>query len=216
MFSLVKKDYYINRAAIIGMLGMTIIGMIFILEFTYFVVISTLVINLFYYDNKTKIGVFSSSLPITTLAIVKGRYVFILFLATLLLVFQWGISLLFNNFILDASSHPYIYQWEDPIIILSVVLVMIAVLVPLFYLFKSLYLTLTIQFLLLLVFFMKIFDVVFQGQDGIYLDNQTILLPPFIREIIPFQTVPVIAVTAIVSYYLSIHLSSRLLQRRLR
>ncbi|WP_112179645.1 ABC-2 transporter permease [Paraliobacillus zengyii] len=215
MFSLVMKDYYIDRSVLVGMLVLPILGMGFILEFTYFLLIGSIIISLFYSDSKTKIEVFNTSLPITSLAIVKGRYLFILLLAIFLLVFQWGIALIFD-FTLNISS-PYHYQWEDLIIILSVVLGMTAVLVPLFYLFKSLYLALTIQFLLLLTFSITVFEVVFQVQDGwIYFDNQTILLPPFIREIMPFQGLPVIAVIAASSYYLSIHLSSRLLQKRLR
>lgn len=216
MFSLVMKDYYIDRSVLVGMLVLPILGMGFIMEFTYFLLIGSIISSLFYSDSKTKIEVFNTSLPITSLASVKGRYLFILLLAIFLLVFQWGIALIFD-FTLNISS-PYHYQWEDFIIILSVVLVMTAVLVPLFYLFKSLYLALTIQFLLILTFSITVFEVVFQVQDDgfYYFNNQTILLPPFIKEIIPFQTLPVIAVTAVVSYYLSIHLSSRLLQRRLR
>ncbi|WP_117161677.1 ABC-2 transporter permease [Paraliobacillus sp. X-1268] len=214
MFSLVMKDYYIDRSVLVGMLVLPVLGMGFIMEFTYFLLIGSIIISLFYSDSKTKIEVFNRSLPITSLAIVKGRYLFILLLAIFLLVFQWVIALIFD-FTLNMSS-PYHYQLEDLIIILSVFLVMTAVLVPLFYLFKSLYLALTIQFFSLFIFSSTVFSVVFQGRESIHFDNQTILLTPFIQDIIPFQPVPIIAVAAVVSYYLSIQLSSRLVERRLR
>lgn len=134
MYPLIKQNLLITSA-------WSYVTILIIIAFSYIVtlppifslliIVMSLLITLFYYDDKNKVNPFLISLPIAKKSIVQSRYVTMVYLSIMLLFYQWLLMFLFST-----DSH-YIYNWRDAITVISILLIMNAIYIPIYYLLRS-------------------------------------------------------------------------------
>ncbi|MDL4841093.1 ABC-2 transporter permease [Aquibacillus rhizosphaerae] len=173
-------------------------------------------IHLFYYDGKSSVNRYIVSLPIKKSTVIRGRYLFILIITIVLMSVQWFVHFLFvyTNSIIE----PYLFQWQDMVILLSISLILFALAIPMYYLFRSFMVVVTVQFVIFgvgaMAFSNLLLESKFGDSMGFYIDNKTMFLASWLENTITIQPYMLVSVGAFVCYFLSMKLSEWILIRK--
>lgn len=217
MFSLLKKDYYVQNwvsysSLAIGLIALYIVNIPPIFLFSTFFL--SLLITLFYYDDKNKTNRYFGSLPVSKKKMVLGRYIFLAGLAMVLLLFQWMVTLYIPQ-VLPISR--YTFDWRDTIVLYAIALVMVAVGSMILYSFRSFLLSTSI---LLVLYFISTFMLfapllkVLGMTDYIYfneMDHGFVLL---VEKYISFQPYLVLIAAAFLVYYIFLKVTQWIVSKR--
>lgn len=113
----------------------------------------TFLISLFSYDYYYKVSRFFKSTPIHPSKIILSRYVScLMFIVSLVLLQILFMSINYWNL---YSELYYFYTWQDIIIVLSLGVIFVSIFIPIFHLFKSIYLSLSI---IIVIFFVGMYQ----------------------------------------------------------
>ncbi|NAP01434.1 hypothetical protein FRY77_36445 [Halomonas sp. MG34] len=182
--------------------------------FVFNVYVMTILIGLFFTDQRSKSRLYMSSLPVKRASIVKGRYVSILMVSIFFIFYQglWGrvLSLLFEN-------NYYIYSWKDMLVLLCMAALIEAVAIPIYYGLTSF--LMATGGLAFLYFFSIIFslppltNVLGMEREIIFndLDPGFVLL---VEKYIPFQPYITLSLVTAILFYLSLKLSELLFVKK--
>ena len=218
MYSLLKKDYYTHNwvsyfSLAIGLVVFYIIHIPPVFLFT--ISFLSLLITLFYYDDKNKTNRFFISLPVSKKKFVRSRYVYLACLAIVLLLFQWIVALSIPNSLTIPSN--YIYDWRDIIILYAIALVLISVGGFIFYALRSFLLAVSIFLLLYLIGTIALLDPltnVLDMTEYIYFNEMDQGLVLLAEAYIPFQPFIVTIIVAFALFYISMKLVERIFSKR--
>src|SRR5699024_9488935 len=119
--------------ALIPIAYLSIAMPVFAVSYAFFPAIIT---DIFYYENKSRSNRYFVSLPVTGKTIVQARYVFFLVFFIFIVLFQWGTAYGIDWI---RGETDYIYNWKIAIVVYGLGLVIAALILPLFYFFKSFY-----------------------------------------------------------------------------
>ncbi|PAV30947.1 hypothetical protein CIL05_04325 [Virgibacillus profundi] len=213
MLQLIKQDLFINT-------WITYLSILLFLSITYFVFLPpifmfiatalTLIIALFYYDDRANVNKFLRSLPIQASQVVKRRYQSIMLLSICIILYQWIIGYAIISF---TDLDRYIYGWKDIIVCFSIGVIIIAITVPFFYLFRSF--TLSVGCLMVLLMLGSYYSltplVTVLELEEVIIFNE--LDPGFVlvvEKYIPYQPFIILVLASVVIFYLSMKLSQLL------
>src|SRR5690625_1424383 len=118
-------------------IGIMIVMMVrFVIEiaesFIFIVAFFALVFSLYTYDDRNHVHRFIISLPVKKADIIRGRYIYSLFIIIILLFVLWGWMGLLSLSPLLTDSH-YVYHWRDMIVMFAIGGLMISFGSPLLY-----------------------------------------------------------------------------------
>lgn len=218
MFSLMKKDYYVLNwltyfSLVIGLIALYIVNIPPIFLFATFFL--SLLITLFYYEDKNKTNRYIGSMPISKKKMVQSRYIFLAGIALVFLLFQWIVTLYIPQII--TISDNYIYGWRDIIVLYAIALVMIAVSGMIFYLFRSFLLATCIFLLLYFISTILLLDPLVKvlGMTEYIsftdMDRGFVLL---VEKYIPFQPFLVLIAAALLTFYISMKIAVWIFSRK--
>ncbi|MEN1967449.1 ABC-2 transporter permease [Lentibacillus sp. N15] len=219
MLTLVKRDFFINSWLSYGGIALILIISYLILIppiFMFAIIFMTLLITLFYEDDKNKVNRFLISLPVAKTQIAQSRYMFLACLAIVLLSFQW-VFMLVSKPIASIADPYYIYDWRDFTVILCIGLLMIAICLPIFYMIPSFLLGAGINVLLFVIGTILILTpltTVLGMTDTIYfneLDQGFVLLA---EKYIPRSPYFVLIISSCTLYYISIKVTDWVITKR--
>lgn len=216
MYQFIKQDFSVNTWG-------TYLSLILILPISYvlflpsiFMFIATaltIIISMFYYDDRANVNRFLISLPISAASIIKRRYQSIILFSICVIIYQWVIGHVVTFFI--GSEH-YVYGWKDIIVLICMGAIITAVTVPFFYLFRSFILSVgCIMVLLLLGSYYSLTPLVtVLEMDEVIIFND--LDPGFVmivEEYIPYQPFLILVFASLVIFYMSMKISELLYLR---
>ncbi|OZU88172.1 hypothetical protein CIL03_13705 [Virgibacillus indicus] len=216
MYQFIKQDFSVNTWG-------TYLSLILILPISYvlflpsvFMFIATaltIIISIFYYDDRANVNRFLISLPISAASVVKRRYQSIILFSICVILYQWVIGHVVTFFI--GSEH-YVYGWKDIIVLICMGAIITAVTVPFFYLFRSFILSVgCIMVLLLLESYYSLTPLVtVLEMDEVIIFND--LDPGFVmivEEYIPYQPFLILVFASLVIFYMSMKISELLYLR---
>lgn len=209
MIEMMKRDYYINQ--------MYFLFVVIFIPFIYVFNLSPLFIfigmmigsifNLFYYDNHNHTNRFIVSMPVNRNVVVLSRYLSIMIVTIILLIYLWIIDYLAHTFIL-----PFISDWIPAFEIQPVSLILLmftffavvvitSVSIPIYYYFQSFMKSLIAQGVLFVIGIIG-FTLFILFMD--YIPEKVILL---VLDLIDFQPIVsfivCIAICLTVSYKVS-------------
>jgi hypothetical protein len=170
-----------------------------------------LFIGVFYSDHRAHINHYMVSLPVSRSSLVISRYLSMLIVWIGTIVYQLIVGNLMARFI---PYHIFTFGWKEVVILLSLGLIMLALFVPLFFLFKSFVLPIFIIAVCYFAVFLYAIDAlvnISKMENEIifnYLDQWTV---PLIESVITFQPYLVLSIVALGLFYLSIFLSHKIL-----
>lgn len=178
--------------------------------FLFVITVVSLPIIIYFITQKNKIDHFLISLPVEKKTIIISRYLFTVIMAAIVLLFQ--MIMMFAITILFGGTQ-YVYSAGDIAVLLCLAMIVPAIAIPIYHLFRSFIFATTIigiLFFLSIVFtFMPLINVL--GMDDIIIFNDFDPgLRMLVENIIPYQPFPILIIISIVIFYLSIIISQRL------
>ncbi|WP_047981767.1 ABC-2 transporter permease [Ornithinibacillus contaminans] len=213
MNSLVKKDLLQHLSTIIFILIVITIGfLITIPPFLTSLCLSlpTAIIGSFFTDHRASINRYLKSLPLKPDSIVFSKYIFLFIIWIIIVLYQFAIGHIVEAILPDGI---YVFGWKEIIILLSLGLIMLAVYVPLYYLIKSFVIgTIIVGVIYMLIFFFSLDALVkiLGMQYYINFNNLDRGFVPLIEKFIPFQPYLTLPLCALILYYFSLKLSTKL------
>lgn len=161
------------------------------------------VINQFYYDQSIHINRFFISLPVSKKAIVQSRYVSIVLIIVLYVLVQWALKFT------GVEMH-YAFDWKDILAMLSLQFIIIAIVIPFFYLIPSFIITVgTIMILMFfgLFYFLDGLVAVLGWEDEIIFNDIDPGLTLLVEKYIPYYPYIIFTLIAACLLYLSAKIS---------
>jgi len=172
-----------------------------------FIFFPAIIADIFYYENKSRSNRCFVSLPLTGKTIVHARYIYFLFFFMLIVLFQWGTAYGIDWITGEAD---YLYTWKIAITVFLFGLVITALTLPLFYLFKSFYSAIITTGILIFILFYQSLDplvTVLNMGDYIIFNHVDYGFPLLVEAYVPFCPYITLLIIALVLYYLSSKLS---------
>ncbi|MFS0674076.1 ABC-2 transporter permease [Ornithinibacillus sp. 179-J 7C1 HS] len=214
---LLKRDY-INLKTV-NVTSALIIPLGFILSIPPFAIslgllLHVLLVGVFYSDHRSSVNRFMISLPIERSALVISRYLIMImiWLGIILYQFLWGHF--FDYFV----PYPvFVFGWKELLAILSLGLLILAVCVPLYYLFNSFIIPTIIIFSCYFIGFIFSIDALVNisgmSTEIIFndLDQWTV---PLIESIIPVYPFIILPSLGICLYYCSMKVSETIIRTK--
>jgi len=213
MFSLVKHHFLtIDLTSYFVVPLMIIMGYLINVPpmFLFSVTVISIPIIIYFFNYKSHANRFLVSLPVSTISIIRSQYVFSVLLGMSILLLQLIImAIVYVTF----GTALYIYDWRDVIILFSLVLIVSAIVIPIYQLVRSfvwatvivgvLYILGILSSLPLLVRALNMEDYInFNALDpGVHI---------VVEQYLPFQTYPLLLLIAIILFFVSMWLSYRL------
>src|SRR5699024_1975532 len=104
---------------------------------------------------------FLISLPISNKSIVYSKYLFLYFMIVMIIFLQ-GITMLSTTVI---GSSQYTYDWQDIIVLLCTATIILAIIIPIFHLFKSMILATGVVIVLFITGFFLVMNRIIYVMD---------------------------------------------------
>jgi len=137
MIRLVNKDFQANNWRVyIGMIVFIFISYLVTIPPTLIFLLSTsaIVFSVYSHDDKSSVNRFLLSMPIVKKDIVKGRYLYSVTIAIGTVFIQ---LIMMNIISFFFETNLYMYTWQDVMTLIGMAGVMIAIFLPILYLFRS-------------------------------------------------------------------------------
>ncbi|WP_164667951.1 ABC-2 transporter permease [Virgibacillus doumboii] len=217
MATLLKRDFLVTKGTTdIPVLIVLILAYVMMLPptFTFFIIVLSLLINIYYYDHRATINRFAVSLPISRKTIIQSRYVYFFIITNFVVLFQLVIGYGLTYF---TSGDFYAYVWKDIVTLVCLALIMGAIFIPLFYLFKQF--LIAASTMMLIFFFMVFFSLTpltsVLGMENYV--NFNALDPGYallIEKYIPGLPFIITGIATFFLYFLSMKLSTHIWQHK--
>ncbi|MFD2044864.1 ABC-2 transporter permease [Ornithinibacillus salinisoli] len=217
MIGLMKRDVIISRAPFLSALFLIPFAYITSLPPIYVsvgLIIPVIVISILFLDYRANMNRFTISLPINNKLIVPSRYISLLLLWIVVVLYQYIVGQIYGS----LSSLPrYIYNWKDVMTVISLGILLKALLIPIYYLFKSFVIACSIS---VFVYFWVLFGSFFPLTDVLGMDDYILFndidqgFVPLVEKYIPFQPFIVLGLVSIVLYFLSMKISTTFFLRK--
>lgn len=183
--------------------------------FLFSIFLISLIITPFYYDDKSNINRLIVSLPISKGMIIKSRYIFFVVISLCMIVFQYILMLSVPN-IFEENSY-YIYHWRDIIILISLTLLIISVMMPIYYWFESFILASFINIIVLMITAYFITDNlvhILQMNEEIIFNDIDPGFTLLVERYIPFQPYVTLIILSVIIFLLSMIISEKIFSRQ--
>lgn len=177
---------------------------------TLFIITLSFVINQFYYDQRAYIHRFLISLPMPKKSIVQSRYISVIFIILLYVLIQWLLGFT------GVEMH-YAFHWEDVIAVISLQFVLIAIVIPLFYLIPSFIIaagTIIVMMIFGLFYFVDALVSILGLEEEIIFNDLDPGLVLLVEKYIPYQPYLILVIVSIAFLYLSVKLSTYIFSLR--
>lgn len=171
--------------------------------FILIIITLSFVITQFYYDQNVHINRFFISLPVSKKVIVHCRYISIVLVIMLYIFIQWALKFT------GVEMH-YAFDWKDILTTLSLEFIIIAIVIPFFYLIPSFIIavsTITILMFFGLFYFLDELIAVLGWEDEIIFNDLDPGLTLLVEKYIPYQPFLIFILIAIVLLYISMKIS---------
>lgn len=213
MFSFVK--YHFQTIDLTSYIVIPIMLLVFYFAhipptFLFVITVVSLPIIIYFITHKNKIDYFLISLPVEKKTIIKSRYLFTVIMATTVLLFQ--IIMMFVITVLFDGTQ-YVYSLGDIVVLLCLAIIVPAIAIPIYHLFRSFILATTIigiLFFLSMFFTLSQLISVMRMEDIIIFNDLDPGLRMLVEKVIPYQPFSILIIISIVIFYLSIIISQRL------
>lgn len=213
MVNLIKRDLLISKASMIVGLFLIPFGYITSLPpffITLGILLPAISISLFILDKNANINRFIISLPVAKGSIVASRFLSLLLMWLAVICYQ---SIIGNSITRLIPYNVFVYSWKEIIVLFSLGLIILGVYLSLLFFFKSLFKVLVvimISYFNILIFSLDALVNVLDMHNYIIFNDLDRGIVPLIEKhisFLPFLTLPL---TALVLYYLSKKLSTKL------
>lgn len=179
-----------------------------------FIVFPAFMTDIFYYEKKTSAYRFFVSLPINEKTIVQSRYLFFLFCLLIMTLYQWLTVYSIERFI---GGTDYIYTWKTALVAFGLGLTIASVILPFFYLLRSVYIAICMMLIIILIFLVASLEPLVTAlnmTDYIsfnHVDRGYIILA---EKYLPYAPFLLFLIVSCVLYYFSSELSTRFFVRK--
>src|SRR5699024_943535 len=213
MFSLVKHHFLaIDLTSYIVVPLMIIMGYLINVPpmFLFYVTVISIPIIIYFFNYKSDANQFLISLPVSTIAIIRGQYVFAVLLGLIILLLQLIIMTIVD--VIFGTVY-YIYDWRDVIILASLVLFVPAIVIPIYQLVRSfMWATVIVGVLYIsgILFSLPLLVRALNMEDYINFNALDPGVHIVVEHYMPFQTYPLLLLIAIILFFVSMWLSYRL------
>lgn len=168
------------------------------------------VINQFYYDQNIHINRFFISLPGSKKVIVQSRYISIVLIIVLYVLVQWGLKF-------TGIGMHYAFDWKDIVAMIALQLIIIAIVIPFFYLIPSFVIAVgTITVFMFFGFFILLDSLIaiLGWEDEIIFNDLDPGLTLLIEKYIPHYPYFIFTLIAVCLLYVSVKISGYIFRSR--
>lgn len=182
--------------------------------FLYGVTVISIPIIIYLLNNKNKVDRFLISLPVEKKSIIKSRYLFSVMMATIILLFQ--LAVMFVHSLLFGGTQ-YVYDWKDICVLLCLAVIVTAIFIPIYHVFRSFILATAI---ISILFFLGVFFTlpklinVLEMKDVIIFNDLDPGLSMLVEKYIPYQPYALLIMISVAVFYISMIISQRLYERK--
>lgn len=210
MFNLIRKDIIIHKFTLMILIPVLLVYLMMDISSVWlgFLISIAIIMTTFAADEKSSINKFLNALPYTRKEIVSSKYI-----GALIFTFIVVCSIFIGTFII----HREILDWEEMMLVVSLILIFVSFAFPFSYKFKSQYLMTgsAIIFVALMVIFNFIIPkVVPMLEDKMNLEEKVHLLIQKLFSLQDMQLYGLIAIVIIVLYGCSWLLSIRIYSKK--
>lgn len=178
--------------------------------FLFVVTVISLPIIIYFINYKSNLDRFLISLPIEKNDIIKSRYLFTVMMAFIVLLFQVILMFIITT-LFDGAQ--YVYGWQDIFVLMCLAMIVPAIAIPIYHLFRSFILATTV---IAILFFISMFLMLSQlinilgMKDIIIFNDLDPGLSMLVEKFIPYQPFPILIIISVAIFYISIFVSQQL------
>lgn len=182
--------------------------------YLFFITVVSIPIIIYYLNHKHKVDRYLVSFPVRKKDIIKSRYLFTISMSAFVLLFQI-ITMFICTKLLNGTQ--YVYSFKDIVVLLCLTLIICAIVIPIYHIFRSFIMATTvvsILFFLSVIFTIPLLVEILGMEDMIIFNDLDPGLSMLIEEIIPYQPFLILMMISIIIFYISMTISRKLYIKR--